>query len=177
MTGRMRTLTAAAVGWTAAWAWAGEAGTSATAGTGGPAGGTAAATANYTGGGPGVARTRTSTGDVNIARGVAWGVDQNGLDFSFSHAIAPRFGPAYAGTFNLSIGRDGAVAGSYGGSLAEGGLARTVQAGGMTRSAPSGGTSAVANAGGNTVGGGRVDARTNSWNRPAFTMARGRFIR
>ena len=62
-------------------------------------------------------RTRTSTGRVNLARGLAVGFDRDGMDVSFSHAIAGRIGPAYAGTFNLSIGRDGRVTGSYGGAV------------------------------------------------------------
>ncbi len=146
-------------------AMAGEASTSATANNGWFTSGSAGATANYDGnGGVGFARTRSDTGNVNTARGLAVGVDEDGLDFSFSHAVAPKTGPAYAGTLNLSIGREGEVSGSYGGSLAQGGVARTVNAGGETRSDRFGG-SATASAGGDTVGGGRVDARTHSFNR------------
>jgi hypothetical protein len=146
-------------------AMAGEASTSATASNGWYTSGSAGATANYDGnGGIGFARTRSDTGKVNTSRGLAVGVDDDGLDFSFSHAIAPKSGPAYAGTLNLSIGRDGDVNGSYGGSVAQGGVAREVHAGGSTRSDHRGG-SAVATAGGETVGGGRVDARTDSFSR------------
>lgn len=149
-------------------ALAGEASTSASATNGWWTHGSAAATANYNGNsGLGIARTRTDNGDaVNIARGLAVGFDEDGLDVSFSHALAPKSGPAYAGTFNMSIGLDGQVSGSYGGSIAQGGMARTAEAGGMTRSNRFGGTS-VAHAGGNTAGGGKVDARTQSYNRPA----------
>jgi len=143
---------------------AGEGTTSASA-SGGRRSGTAAATAHYDGadGGAGVARTRTRTGEVNLARGVAIGIDEDGLDFSFSHAIATRYGPAYAGTFNLSIGRDGDVSGSYGGVLSQGGAVRNAQAGGSTRTDNRGAT-AQANATGNTWPGGRVIAWTNSYN-------------
>lgn len=144
----------------------GEATTSATATNGWFTNGNAAATANWTGtdDGRGFARTRTDTrGNLNLARGVAVGVDENGLDLSFSHAIAPKLGPAYAGTFNLSIGTDGKVSGSYGGALANGGIDRTVTSGGSTRTAPSGAV-ATAAAGGHTNGGGNVVARTHSYN-------------
>jgi hypothetical protein len=155
---------------------AGEADSSATASGGwfSPTG-TAAATANYAGdaAGRGVAQTQTRTTDkFNLARGWAVGVDRDGLDFSFSHAIAGRLGLGYAGTFNLSIGRDGSVSGSYGGALANGGIGRTVEAGGATRSAWNGSTS-TATANGNTLHGGTVKAKTESYNRPGF-LFRGR---
>jgi len=144
---------------------AGEATTSAYAGNSGRNGGTVAATAHYDGadGGVGLARTQTRSGEVNLARGLALGVDENGLDFSFSHAIATPHGPAYAGTLNLSIGRNGDVSGSYGGVLSQGGAVRNAQAGGTTRTDYRGAT-AQANATGNTWPGGRVVARTNSYN-------------
>ncbi|NLX22376.1 MAG: hypothetical protein GXY55_12030 [Phycisphaerae bacterium] len=132
--------------------------------------GVASAMANYEGqGGQGIARTRTETGDINLARALAVGVDRNGMDISFSHAIAGPFGilPAYAGTFNLSIGRDGSVAGSYGGALASGGLVRSAEAGGVTSSGPHGST-AQATAGGSATPGGSVRARTDSYSRPSL---------
>jgi len=131
-------------------------------------GGTATAAANYDTQGElgwGTAQTRTRTGTVNLARGWSIGFDEDGIDFSYSHAIAGRVGPAYAGTFNLSIGYDGDIEASYGGAVARGGQTRSVQAGGMTRSGPDG--TAVAMAGGNTWPGGRVDARTDTYSRPA----------
>jgi hypothetical protein len=145
-------------------AFAGEASTTASAANGwGRNSGTAAATANYDGdGGRAIARTRTTTGNVNVARGLAVGMDEDGMDLSFSHAFASRFGPAYAGTFNLSIGHDGKIAASYGGALAQGGLVRSVEAGGVTRSGP-GGPTAQANAGGRADPNGTVQARTNSY--------------
>ena len=145
---------------------AGEASTKASAANGWGRNGSAAAVANYTGqGGVGLARTDTSAGDLALARGLAVGFDQNGLDFSFSHAIAPRVGPAYAGTFNLSIGLDGRVSGSYGGVLSTGGLARSAEAGGATSTLWRGGT-AQAIATGNAAPGGRVNAYTHSYNQP-----------
>ena len=98
---------------------ASEAATQASARGGRGRSGSAAATAQYTGD-AGLARTQTRTGRINIARGLAVGVDENGLSLSFSHALAGKRGPAYSGTFNLSIGRDGQVAGSYGGAVSRG---------------------------------------------------------
>lgn len=151
--------------------FAGEASTSASATNGVGHPGNAAATANYTGdGGEGFARTRTETvGGLNVARGVAVGFDEDGLDVSFSHALAPLFGPAYAGTFNMSIGMNGQVSASYGGTVAAGGLARTASAGGVTRSDPAGAT-AQAHATGNTVGGGHVNAWTRSNSTPVAVV-------
>ncbi|MBN1345256.1 MAG: hypothetical protein JXQ73_21365 [Phycisphaerae bacterium] len=138
---------------------AGEASTNAWAQNTGSAG----ATANWDGdGGKGIARTDTRTGKINLARGLAVGIDRDGLDLSFSHAIAPQRGPAYAGTFNLSIGRDGSVSHSYGGAIAQGGSTRSVEATGATSSRWNG--TALASAGGNTTRGGTVQARTYSRN-------------
>lgn len=166
-------------GFVVANAWAGEASTSASVRNGwGPVGGAASATAHYTGDGPaGLARTRTRTGDLNTAHGLAVGVDKDGLDFSYSHAMAGRVGPAYAGTFNLSIGTDGDVSGSYGGVVARGGAVRSVEAGGVTRTTPHGAT-AVATARGDASPNGSVEARTHSYNhaprmyRPAQRVVR-----
>ncbi|MBK9118157.1 MAG: hypothetical protein IPM18_00920 [Phycisphaerales bacterium] len=113
-------------------AWASEAQTSASA-TGGRNNGAATATARYDGQ-VGFARTDTKTGKVNLARGVAVGVDANGLSLSLSHAIAPQHGPAIATNFNMSIGRDGEVNHSVGSAVATGGSGRTVMAGGQTQS-------------------------------------------
>ena len=148
-------------------AWAGEANTSASATNGYGHPGNASATANYDGvGGEGFARTRTDTaGSLSLARGVAVGFDQDGLDFSFSHALAPVVGPAYAGTFNMSIGTNGQVSSSYGGVISAGGAVRPAEAGGITRSGPFG-ANAQATATANTVGGGRVDAWTRSNSSP-----------
>src|SRR3972149_3496574 len=109
-------------GMTAGVTLAGEASTQATATGGYLRNGTAAATANYNGGsGPSLVRTHTDTGAVNLAHGLAVGLDEDGLDFSYSHAVAPSGGgPAYAGTLNMSIGTNGQVGGSYGGTLAQG---------------------------------------------------------
>lgn len=147
--------------------YAGEATTSASATNGYGRPGTASATANYEGlGGQGFARTRTDTaGGLSLGRGLAVGFDEEGLDVSFSHALAPQFGPAYAGTFNMSIGTNGQVSSSYGGTLAEGGLVRTAEAGGTTQSGR-GGANASAYATGNTAPGGRVNSWTESNSSP-----------
>lgn len=148
-------------------ALAGQASTSASATNGPGHPGAASATANYTGvGGQGFARTHTDTaGPVNIGRGLAVGFDGNSLDVSFSHALAPVIGPAYAGTFNMSIGANGQVASSYGGTLAQGGLVRTAEAGGAVQSGLLGAT-ASANASGHTAPGGRVNSWTESNSSP-----------
>ena len=162
MTAAIMTMTGLGMGT----AVAGEASTSATASNGWSGRGTTAATANYTGddNSVGIARTRTnSTGNVNTARGLAVGVDEDGLDFSFSHAIASKFGPAYAGTLNLSVGRDGEVSGSYGNSTATGGTERSATASGVTRVDRRGGTSSAVT-GGDTRNGGTVRATSNSYN-------------
>ena len=66
---------------------ASDARTSATA-SGGPAGpGTAAATASFAGE-RGFTRTQTRTGDVNHARAVAVGIDEDGLLHAFRGATA-----------------------------------------------------------------------------------------
>ncbi len=146
-------------------ALAGEASTNATAENGWGHPGSAAATANYNGdGGIGFARTHSDTGQVNYSRGLAVGFGPEGLDLSFSHAIAPKFGPAFAGTFNLSIGMDGSVSGGYGNSVARGGDHRSVEAGGTTRSNRHGPTTLV-HAGGRTWNGGTVKANTHTYNR------------
>ncbi|HOW73192.1 MAG TPA: hypothetical protein PKY77_21555 [Phycisphaerae bacterium] len=146
-------------------AMAGQAATRAAASSGrGGKAGTAAATADYQGhgNGPSLTKTQAITGDVNFARGVAVGADQDGIDLSFSHAIAGRLGLAYAGTLNISIGHDGKVSTSYGGVLSEGGKARSVEAAGSASSDRHGGGSAQASATGHTAGGGEVKAYTQS---------------
>ncbi len=166
MTMRMGTLggMAAALSLMAAatMAHAGTAATSATAGSNGFGPGTAAATAEYNGGGPGFARTNTRSGNVSYGRGTAFGVDQNGVSFSLSQALAPRFGPAIASTFNISVGFDGRVNTSVGNSVARGSPVREASAGGFASSNRFTGGSAGATAGGRTGFGGRVDAQTHS---------------
>lgn len=142
---------------------AGQASTHAAAGSGYRGrSGTAAASANYDGnGGRGFTHTATRTGNVNMARGLAIGFDDDGMDLSYSYAVAPNHGPAYAGTMNVSIGHDGGVSGSQGAVSARGGAVRSVQAGGSTSSGRYG-RPAVATASGRTLGGGRVIARTHA---------------
>lgn len=134
---------------------------SVTSGRGGS--GSAMATAEYEGV-VGLARTRTETGKVTLARGLAVGLDEDGLSVSFSHGVASRRGPAYAGTFNLAINTDGQVSGSYGGVLSRGGSSRSATAGGEVQAARRGG-SATAFATGHTQGGGSVKANTQSYQR------------
>lgn len=124
--------------------------TSASASSGRGRSGTAAASAHYAGD-VGFARSDTRTGRINLARGVALGVDENGLALSVSTAIAPRFGPAIATTFNMSLGRDGHSSASFGTALAQGSAERRVNAGGATTSRPGGST--VASASGQAPGG------------------------
>ncbi len=103
--------------------WAAESATSATVGAG-----TAGATARYSGD-VGFARTDSQTGRVDLARGVAVGVDQNGLSLSVSHAVRPEHGPALAANMNVAIGRTG-VATSTGLTVASPGPLSSAAAGG-----------------------------------------------
>jgi hypothetical protein len=112
-------------------AMASDAKSSATASSGRGRSGTAAASASYKGD-HGFARTNTKSGAINLARGVAVGVDKNGLSLSVSTAVASRFGPAVATNFNMSIGRDGHSSASVGRAVATGGRNRSVSAGGAT---------------------------------------------
>ena len=146
--------------------WAGEATTSANAGSRGGRSGWAAATANYDGNGPGYATTRTRTGNVNIAQGVAVGFDNEGLSFSTSYAVAPRLGPAVAGTFNVNIGLNGQVATSVGRTIASGDPVREVTASGGT-GRTYGGSPAWATTGGTTGPAGTVKSFTKADSSPA----------
>lgn len=152
-------------------AMAGEAFSNATA-TGNRFGpGNAAATAGYTGNGQGYARTDTRTGQVNFASGVAIGLDERGLTFSASNALAGRFGPAIASNLNITIGRDGSVASSGGLSTAQGGVSRTVSAGGFARNGQ-GGAVAGSAVGGRSTFGGKVTGQT--WSNSMPPNFRGR---
>lgn len=154
-------------------AMAGEATTSAGVTQIGSRPGTASATAAYTGDGRGQARTTTRSGRVSLAEGLAFGVDRDGIDFSVSYAVAGRFAPALASTFNLSIGRDGSVAGSGGLSVANAAPIRSVNAGGFARSQP-GGSISGATAGGRSDPHGTVIARTWSDSRRPLRTFRHR---
>ena len=142
-------------------AWASDAQTSATAGSNryNPTG-TAGATASYDGR-VGFARTDANSGPVSTARGVAVGVDEDGISLSVSNAVAPRFGSAIATTFNLSIGRDGEVSSGLGLSVADGPISRSATAGGQASTGRNG-NSATALAGGQTDRYGRVHATTDT---------------
>ncbi len=123
--------------------------------------GTADATARYEGD-VGLARTHTKSGDINIARGLAIGVDEDGASLSLSYAVAPNGGPAIGGTFNLSVDRDGRGSGGTGQVVATGGRQRQVEVGGITRT-NYGPPSTTVRATGQTRGGGQVEARTRSY--------------
>jgi hypothetical protein len=122
--------------------------------------GTAQATASYEGD-VGFARTNTQSGSVNLARGIAVGVDQSGLSISVSQAVAPRGGSAVAATFNLSIDRDGQVSRSRGVTVADGPIQRSATAGGRVGTDRYGST-ATAFASGRTDRFGRVQVNTDS---------------
>ena len=143
-------------------AGAGEAGTSATAGYDRrTAGGVAEATANYDGR-VGWARTDSEVGRRGSqAQGVAVGVDEDGLSLSVSNAVAPRNGPALATNFNLSIGRDGEVASSFGATIASGPIQREASVGGAAGSGWNGSV-ATSEAAGRTDRFGRVDTVTRA---------------
>lgn len=153
-----------ALGLTAA-ALAADAETSASAGGfRGSRSGTATATASFDGD-VGFTRTDSRSGRVNVARGVAVGFDEDGLSLSISNAIDPRFGPAIATNFNMSIDRDGDVSTSGGLGLVSGPGFRQVTAGGAT------GTGfvqphATSFASGDTDARGRVIASTRSYSSP-----------
>lgn len=113
-------------------ALAGEAQTSAEAGRGLLRKGDARATAHYEGK-AGFAQTASHSGRVNTARGVAVGVDKQGMTLSVSNAIAPKLGPAVAVNFNIAIDRDGDVTRSRSIAVARGPLFKKVSAGGEVR--------------------------------------------
>lgn len=141
-------------------ALASSAETSASAGRDRLGRGNTQATASYEGN-RGFARTDSRTGRVNVARGVAVGVDEDGLSLSVSHAIDRKNGPSIATNFNLSIGRDGASH-SNGLSVAGGSRERQASAGGAVsnhRHNPV----AISTASGRTGSRGQVIARTNSY--------------
>ena len=141
-------------------AFAADAETSARAGSHiGRTNGTAAATARYEGE-LGFATTSTESGPINRSRGVAVGVDENGVAISVSGAIAPKNGPAVATNFNLSVDRDGDVETSRSVSVARGPLHREASAGGATKSGRNG--MATSTAGGKTDRFGRVEAESRS---------------
>ncbi len=152
-----------------------DAQTSATAAAGRGRTGTAAATAHYEGD-AGFARTDTRTGAVNIARAVAVGVDEHGLSFSLSTAIAPKNGRAIAANFNLSIDADGGSAHSVGQTVSIGGVRRSASAGGST-STESNGSVAASRASGSTSFGGVVRAETRSEQHRAQPVVVRRVIR
>jgi hypothetical protein len=141
---------------------ASDAETSASATGGRGTSGTAAATARYEGD-VGFARTDTRTGKINLARGVAVGVDEDGVSLSLSLAIAPKNGPAVATNVNLTFNRDGTTAVSTGRSVAAGGTTRTVTVAGRT-TATRHDTVATSTAAGHTTNGGTVRAETHSDN-------------
>ncbi len=153
-------------------ALAGEANSSASASSNRWGPGTAAATAGYEGNGIGFAQTNTRSGSTNFAQGLSLGFDEEGLSFSTSYAVAPRFGAAAAGTLNVAIGLDGSVATSVGRTVADGDANRSVDAGGSARPGSFGRTPvAVATTGGATGPRGTVVSQTQSNTRPGVLRA------
>ena len=161
MTRRYMMMAMMLLGMWAAVGYASDAQTSASAGRGAGRAGTAAATAHYAGD-VGFARTDTRSGSINLARGVAVGVDENGISLSFSGAVANQLGLGFATNFNLAIDRDGDVSASNGVVVASGGVSRSVTAGGGVGTGASRGATSVAS--GNTERGGRVYAKTSAEN-------------
>ena len=148
---------------TAAGAFAGQADSSASASSNGRGPGTAVATAGYHGGGIGFTHTNARSGNVNVAEGLSFGFDEEGLSLSSSYALAPMIGSAAAGTFNLALGLDGDVSYSVGRSVAGGDPYRSVEAGGSAAPGRNGGSGgAVATAGGRTGPRGVAIAKTSS---------------
>lgn len=135
--------------------------------------GTATATARYSGD-VGIARTETRSGRINLARGIAVGVDEGGVTVSVSNAVDPAHGPAVATNFNLSIGRDGQVSGSTGVVIGDGQVQRSVEAGGQATTRQLGGGTATSFATGRTDSGGTVQARTNAFQQPGPRFGRDR---
>ncbi|MBU0638512.1 MAG: hypothetical protein KKB50_06570 [Planctomycetes bacterium] len=110
-----------------------------------PGSDSAAATARYSGD-VGFARTDTQSGRINLARGVAVGVDEDGLSLSVSHAVSTPAGTAHASTFNLSIGRDGRTSTSVGRADSRGLVQSSASAGGRVSTGYGASASAAAEA-------------------------------
>lgn len=121
----------------------------------------------------GFARTRSRSGAVNLARGIAVGFDEDGLSLSVSNAVAPGRGPAIATNFNLSIGTDGEVSGSSGLAIGDGLIYREVEAGGIA-TAGRGRGAAVSHASSRTDALGTAWAATRAHHVPARRVATGR---
>lgn len=157
-------------------ALASDAATSAAVGGGAWRPGTATATAHYEGD-VGLARTDTRTGRVNVARGLAVGVDEDGLAFSLSNAVITPNGVAVATNLNIGIDRDGDVSTSTGLSVAAGPREREATAGGQVSTRPGSG-SATSIAQGRTDRHGRVMARTSADDfRPKRILVRPAYYR
>ena len=138
---------------------------------------TAEATARYDGD-VGLARTDTRTGRISLARGLAVGLDRNGLTLSASHALGTRSGFGVARNFNLSIGRDGRVAVSGGRTVSYGSQRRSAEAGGVAR-AGHGRTGASSWAAGSSDRRGFVRTGTHARSfkpRPKHVRAIGRWL-
>mgnify|MGYP001163163843 CR=1 FL=1 len=145
-------------------AYGSDADTSASASNNGRRDGTASSTAHYEGD-VGFARTQSHSGTVSTARGVAVGVDRDGVSLSVSQAIAPRLGPAIGVNFNMSIARNGQVSSSTGTVVADGSANRSVTTGGSA-STNNGRPVSTAIASGRTGPSGTVQASTRSYSSP-----------
>ncbi len=128
----------------------------------------AAADARYVGD-VGFATTRTETGPVSLARGVALGVDEDGLSFSLSQAVG-RGDSSIATNFTLSLDRDGDVSHSFGASLAAGPHEHSASAGGVATTQGHG--TAASSAAARSDPYGIAEARTVSQHAPAKRVLR-----
>ena len=119
----------------------------------------------------GFARTRTHTGPISTARGVALGLDEDGLSLSLSHAISGPFGRSAARNLNLSIGMNGQVAVSRGSADSNGSRGSSAYAGGGS-GVCDGRTVAYGDAGGTTDRNGGVTSEVITRTSPARRGAR-----
>ncbi len=118
----------------------------------------AAATADYHGR-VGIARTNAKTGKINLARGLALGLDEDGVSFSLSQALGGQRA-SLASNLNVSLNRDGDHSVSFGSTLSRGPRHHSAKVEGGA-SADRRSTRATAAASGDADRRGRVDARAS----------------
>jgi hypothetical protein len=121
----------------------------------------AAATADYDGR-VGIARTNAKTGKINLARGLALGLDEDGVSFSLSQALGGKRA-SLASNLNVSLNRDGDHSVSFGSTVSRGSQHHTARVEGGA-SADRRRTRATAAARGDADRRGRVDARASARN-------------
>jgi hypothetical protein len=163
---RMQIITLGLVGMMTTVAWASSAGSSAEVGSRYGVD-RAAATANYDGR-VGFARTKAKTGKINLARGVALGIDREGISFSISNAIGGKRA-SLASNLNVSFGRDGDHSVSMGSTVSRGNRYHSAQAGGSA-SSYRGRSSATAAASGDADRYGSVSSRVSARDYPRRTL-------